>query len=122
LEALKVTTKAAKVGFDWEDADQVFAKFDEEVAELKLEIASGRKDDIEGEIVDLLFVIVNLARKLDVEPETALKRTNRKFRKRFKYIEDELKKAGRGFGDSDLREMDELWDKAKILDQKSVSG
>ena len=122
LEALKVTTKAGKVGFDWEDLDQVFTKLDEEVTELKHEIASENKEDIEGEIGDLLFVIVNLARKLDVEPETALKRTNLKFRKRFKFIEDELEKAGRGFADSDLREMDYLWDKAKAVDRKSQSG
>ena len=121
LEALKVTTKAGKAGFDWEDLDQVFTKLDEEVAEVKQEIASGNKEDIEGEIGDLLFVIVNLARKLDVEPETALKRTNLKFRKRFKFIEDELEKAGRGFADSDLREMDNLWDKAKAVDRKSQS-
>ena len=122
LEALKVTTKAAKVGFDWENADQIFTKLDEEVAELKNEMASSGKDGIEGEIGDLLFVIVNLARKLDVEPETALKRTNRKFRKRFKFIENELKTAGRDLGDSDLREMDDLWNKAKAVDQNSVSG
>jgi len=121
LEALKVTTKAGKAGFDWEDLDQVFTKLDEEVAEVKQGIASGKKEDIEGEIGDLLFVIVNLARKLDVEPETALKRTNLKFRKRFKFIEDELEKAGRGFADSDLREMDYLWDKAKDVDRKSQS-
>ena len=95
---------------------------DEEVAELKNEMAASKKDEIEGEIGDLLFVIVNLARKLDVEPETALKRTNRKFRKRFKFIENELKTAGRDLGDSDLREMDDLWNKAKAVDQNSVSG
>jgi len=122
LEALKVTTKAAKVGFDWETSDQVFAKLDEEVAELKTEIANGARDDTEAEIGDLLFVIVNLARKLDVEPETALKRTNRKFRKRFKFIEDELSSAGRKLDDSNLEEMDDLWNKAKTADQKSVSG
>ena len=122
LEALKVTTKAANVGFDWENSDQVFAKLDEEVTELKREIPTGNKADIEGEIGDLLFVLVNLARKLDVEPETALKRTNRKFRERFKFIEKELKKAGREIGDSDLREMDDLWEKAKTFDRDSVSG
>ena len=122
LEALKMTTKAAKVGFDWENPDQVFAKLDEEVSELKDEMPSGNKTEIEAEIGDLLFVIVNLARKLDVEPETALKRTNRKFRKRFKFIEDELKSAGRNLNDSTLKEMDDLWNRAKTFDQKSVSG
>lgn len=113
LEALKVTKKAAKVGFDWENTDQIFEKLDEEVTELKAEITSGQAEKIEEEIGDLLFVIVNLARKLDVEPETALKRTNRKFRKRFKFIEDELKTDGRDVGDANLKEMDELWNKAK---------
>jgi MazG family protein len=113
LEALKITKKAAKVGFDWENTDQIFEKLDEEVAELKTEIASVDKDKIEEEIGDLLFVVVNLARKLDVEPETALKLTNRKFRKRFKFIEDQLKAEGRDLEDADLQEMDELWNKAK---------
>ena len=122
LEALKITTKAAKVGFDWEGPEQVFAKLDEEVAELRNAMISGKKGDIEAEIGDLLFVIVNLARKLDVEPETALKRTNRKFRKRFKFIEDEISVAGRKLDDSTLQEMDDLWNRAKILDQRSVSG
>jgi len=122
LEALKMTTKAAKVGFDWENADQVFAKLDEEVSELQDAMRSDDKVEIEAEIGDLLFVIVNLARKLDVEPETALKRTNRKFRKRFKFIEDELKSGGRNLNDSTLQEMDDLWNRAKAFDQKSVSG
>ena len=122
LEALKVTTRAAKVGFDWENSDQVFSKLDEEVSELKDALNGDENDSIEAEIGDLLFVIVNLARKLDVEPETALKRTNRKFRKRFKFIEDELKAAGRKLDNSTLQEMDELWTKAKTLDQESVSG
>ena len=122
LEALKVTSKGAKVGFDWESTDQVFAKLDEEVAELKNGIATGNKENVEAEIGDLLFVIVNLARKLDVEPETALQRTNRKFRKRFKFIEDELRSVGRELGECSLQEMDDLWNKAKTLDRRFVSG
>lgn len=113
LEALKVTKKASKVGFDWENTDQVFEKIDEEIRELKAEISTGNKEKIEEEIGDLLFAVANLARKLDVEPETALKRTNRKFRSRFKFIERELKDDGRTLEDSDLKEMDDLWNKAK---------
>jgi len=116
LEALKIAKKAAKVGFDWENTDQIFEKLDEEVAELKSEIESEKKDSIEGEIGDLLFVVVNLARKLDIEPETALKRTNRKFRKRFSFIEKELKRSGKTFDESSLLEMDALWNKAKRAD------
>ena len=113
LEALKLTTKAAKKGFDWRDASDVFAKLDEEVGELKKAIESRDAGQISEEIGDLLFVIVNLARKLDVEPETALKKTNRKFRARFKFIEDELTRQGRSLDDADLAEMDDLWNRAK---------
>jgi MazG family protein len=113
IEANKLTKKAAKVGFDWENTDQVFDKLSEEANELKAEIFKSDNGKIEEEIGDLLFVIVNLARKLDVEPETALKKTNRKFRHRFSYIESELKKQGKSFEDSNLEEMDALWNEAK---------
>ena len=116
LEALKITKKAAKVGFDWKNIVQIFEKLDEEVAELKVEIDSKNNDSIENEIGNLLFVLVNLARKLDIEPETALKRTNRKFRKRFAFIERELKRNGKTFDESSLLEMDALWDRAKAAD------
>jgi MazG family protein len=113
LEGLKLTKKAAKVGFDWENTDQIFEKLDEEVAELRRAIESRDNDEVAGEIGDLLFVIVNLARRFDVEPETALKTTNRKFRKRFKFIEDSLKADGRDLESSDLTEMDDLWNRSK---------
>jgi len=115
IEANKLTKKAAKVGFDWENAEQIFNKLNEEIDELKAEIAAGEIEKIEGEIGDLLFVVVNLARQLDVEPETALKRTNRKFRRRFKFIESELNKRAKSFAESDLEEMDALWNEAKNL-------
>jgi MazG family protein len=111
IEANKLTKKAAKVGFDWENAEQIYEKLTEETEELKAAItASG---NVEEEIGDLLFVVVNLARKYDVEPETALKKTNRKFRQRFKFIESELKKNGKTLENSDLAEMDALWNAAK---------
>lgn len=113
LEGLKISRKAAKVGFDWENEDQIFEKLDEEVAELRQAIASGDNEHITEEIGDLLFVVVNLARRLDVEPETALKRTNRKFRQRFKFIEDELKRQNRTLDEASLKEMDDLWNKSK---------
>lgn len=113
LEALKLTKKAAKVGFDWKEKEQILDKAEEEIAELREAIAEGDVPHIEEEIGDLLFVIVNLARQLEVEPETALKRTNRKFRKRFRFIEAELKKKGGDVSASTLAEMDELWNKAK---------
>ncbi|MEO6589718.1 MAG: nucleoside triphosphate pyrophosphohydrolase [Pyrinomonadaceae bacterium] len=113
LEGLKISNKAAKVGFDWENAEQIFDKLDEETGELKEAIKKNNKEEISEEIGDLLFVIVNLARKFGVEPETALKRTNRKFRQRFKFIETELKSNKKSFEDSSLEEMDALWNKAK---------
>lgn len=113
LEGLKLTKKAAKVGFDWENADQIFAKFDEEVAELKHAIAADNKENVAEEIGDLLFVVMNLARHLDVEPETALKKMNRKFRQRFKFIEDEIKLRGIDLKDATLKDMDELWNTSK---------
>lgn len=116
LEGLKLTKKAAKVGFDWESPDQIFAKLDEEVAELKEAIATGNTDDAAEEIGDLLFVVMNLARHLDVEPETALKRTNRKFRGRFRFIEQNLKSSGISLADAGLDKMDELWNKAKAVE------
>ncbi len=111
IEANKLTKKAAKVGFDWENAEQIFDKLDEETEELKSAIS--KNENIEEELGDLLFVAVNLARKFDVEPETALKKTNRKFRQRFKFIEAELKKRGKSLEQSTLEEMDALWNEAK---------
>ncbi|MEP6945459.1 MAG: nucleoside triphosphate pyrophosphohydrolase [Acidobacteriota bacterium] len=113
LEGLKLTKKAAKVGFDWENAGQIFDKLDEETAELKLAIDSGDKEHIAEEIGDLLFVVQNLARHLDVEPETALKKTNRKFRSRFKFIEARLRAKGKPLEDATLKEMDDLWNESK---------
>ncbi len=113
LEGLKLTKKAAKFGFDWENVDQVFAKIEEEIGEVKDAVTQKDDENISEEIGDLLFAVVNLARKLGVEPETALKKTNRKFRKRFVFIEKELKATGKTPEDADLAEMDALWNKAK---------
>ena len=113
LEALKVTTKAAKVGFDWRNLEEIFEKLSEEIAELRAAIDSNQKEKVDEEVGDLLFVIANLARRLDIEPETALKRSNRKFRRRFRFIESELRSAGKNLESSDLDEMDALWNTAK---------
>ena len=110
MEALQMTTKAARVGFDWPDAQAVLAKVDEELAELKA--APGARE-AEEEIGDLLFAIVNLARHLDVDPESALKAANRKFRRRFAHVEARLRESGRGPADSTLAEMDAFWEEAK---------
>ena len=116
IEGNKLTKKAAKVGFDWKNTNQIFEKLSEEINELKTAIDSKKDSDIREEIGDLLFVIVNLARKLDVEPENALKKTNYKFRKRFRFIEDALKSQNKSLEESDINEMDALWNKAKVVD------
>lgn len=113
LEGLKLTKRAAKVGFDWQDTDRIFDKLAEELDELKVAMRSRDEGEIGEELGDLLFVVVNLARRLGIEPETALKRTNRKFRRRFKFIEDELRASRKKLEDSSLEEMDSLWDRAK---------
>ena len=113
LEALKISKRVSKVGFDWPDAEGVFAKIDEEIGELRSAIASSDTESIQEELGDLLFAVANLARKLDVEPETALKAGNRKFRKRFRFIEDELKKEGGTLNDSSLERMESLWSASK---------
>ncbi len=116
LEGQKLTKKAAKVKFDWKNIEQIFDKLTEETDELKAAIEN--KSNIEEEIGDLLFVVVNLARKLDVDAETALKKTNRKFRQRFKFIETELKTSGKTLEESNLEEMDALWNKAKSSESR----
>jgi MazG family protein len=113
LEGQKLTNKAAKVGFDWEDVSQIYEKLNEEIDELNVAIGEDSQTHIEEELGDILFVVLNLARKLDVDAETALKKTNRKFRKRFGFIEKELKENGKTPEESNLEEMEFLWTKAK---------
>jgi len=115
--AAKLTRRAARVGFDWPSTDEVFDKLHEEVAELRAEIAAGDLDKAKGEVGDLLFVVANLARKLGVEPEDALRGSNAKFVRRFGFIEAELAKDGRTPEQSDLAEMDRLWDVAKVAER-----
>ncbi|MEZ5307236.1 MAG: nucleoside triphosphate pyrophosphohydrolase [Pyrinomonadaceae bacterium] len=113
IEGNKISKKAAKTGFDWENTDQIFEKLDEESNELRQAIEAGDAKSLEEEIGDLLFVVVNLARKLGVEPEDALKKTNRKFRKRFAFVERELRAEGRSTEEATLAEMDAAWERAK---------
>lgn len=115
--AAKLTKRAARVGFDWPSTDEVFDKLHEEVAELRAEIAAGDLDKAKGEVGDLLFVVANLARKLGVEPEDALRGSNAKFVRRFGFIEAELAKAGKTPEQSDLAEMDDLWNAAKAAER-----
>ncbi len=113
LKASRLTEKAARVGFDWEKTDDVFAKIDEEIEELRDAVSAGDRTEIEHELGDLLFTIVNIARRLEINAEDALQSSNRKFTRRFEYVERRLRETGRNVADSDLAEMDALWDEAK---------
>ena len=114
LRAEKLQKRAARVGFDWPEAAQVLDKIEEEIAELRAELASGAGSDrLEDELGDLLFAAANLARHLNIDPEAALRRTNRKFEVRFRRIEALLAAAGRTPAEASLDEMEALWQRAK---------
>ncbi|MFN7935193.1 MAG: nucleoside triphosphate pyrophosphohydrolase [Bryobacteraceae bacterium] len=115
VEAQQISSKAAGSGFDWENIHQVADKVREELAELEQARAEENKDEIEGELGDLLFTIVNLARFLKIDPEQALRRTNAKFRKRFSHVEKGLEAQGKQLRDANIHEMEELWQQAKTL-------
>jgi tetrapyrrole methylase family protein/MazG family protein/ATP diphosphatase len=114
---VKLSRRAANVGFVWPDISHVVDKLDEELAELKVEIAAGDLDKARQEMGDVLFVVANLARTLEVDPEDALRFTNAKFVRRFQYVEKVLAGRGRTPDQSDLAEMDALWDEAKAAER-----
>jgi len=113
VEAQQIASRAAQVGFDWENPEQVIEKLHEELAELDEARRNAAQHDLEDEIGDLLFVLVNLARFVKVDPEQALRGTNAKFRKRFGFIERKLAERGKKLEDSNIREMEALWQEAK---------
>jgi MazG family protein len=113
LRAQKITGEAAKVGFDWDSAQGVMAKIDEEMGEFRDALAEGDPDRAREEIGDILFSIVNLSRHLNINSEEALRAANRKFEERFLYIEDRLREQGKDPALSTLDEMDALWEEAK---------
>ena len=115
--ALKLQNRAGQVGFDWPEPTQVLDKIAEEIEEVRVEIANGgERHRLEDEVGDLLFACVNLARKLKIDPETALRGCNRKFERRFGYIEQSLASQGRTPAQASLEEMEELWVAAKNLE------
>jgi ATP diphosphatase len=116
--ALKLQQKAGKVGFDWNDPKAVLAKIREETQEIEAELESGKRREIEAEIGDLMFAVVNLARHLDIDTETALRATNQKFERRFASIEDALAAQGKTPKGATLDEMDALWNQAKAAEKK----
>jgi MazG family protein len=124
MEAHQLSTKAARVGFDWEKIEDIFTKLDEEIGELREAIKSHATSNnetdhshIREELGDLLFAVTNIARHLKVEPEAALKLTNRKFRRRFRFIEEKLQQRDQSFEAATLDEMESLWQEAKKSDE-----
>ena len=115
----KLTKRVARVGFDWVRIDHLFDKLDEELAELKEAMASGDQQHISEEMGDLLFVLANLARKLSVEPEQALRDANAKFERRFRYIEQNIEKKASSLSEATLDQMEELWLEAKVKERQA---
>ncbi len=118
VKANRVQDKVAGVGFDWEKPEQVFEKVQEELSELQEEVKSGNPDKMEAEFGDVLFSMINYARFLNINPENALERTNKKFIGRFQYLESKAKEAGKSLKDMTLGEMDVYWEEAKGIDRK----
>ena len=116
IKANRIQEKAANVGFDWEQKEQVWDKVKEETLEVENEIKKGNKDKLEEEFGDLMFAIINAARLYGVNPENALEKTNRKFIRRFGYLEAKAKEAGKSLKEMSLAEMDEIWNEAKKLE------
>jgi XTP/dITP diphosphohydrolase len=114
LKAIRIQDKARSVGFDWDQTEQVFDKVQEEIGELHEVIRNaGKKEDIEDELGDVLFSLVNYARFIGINPEDALEKTNRKFIYRFNYIEEKVNASGKKMGEVPLAEMELLWQEAK---------
>ena len=117
IKAHRIQDKARSVGFDWEEREQVWAKVQEEIDELKTEIGAMDKDKMEAEFGDLLFSLINAGRLYGIDPENALERTNRKFISRFNYLESKTIAQGRDLKKMTLAEMDEIWDEAKAIER-----
>jgi ATP diphosphatase len=113
LRALKLQERAARVGFDWQEAKPILDKIEEEVGELREAMADDDREAMKGEFGDVLFALVNFGRHLGIDAESALRQTNEKFRRRFHHIEGELKKAGSSLEEASLDRMEELWQAAK---------
>ena len=113
VKAQRIQEKAAGIGFDWEQPEQVFDKVKEELQEFSEEVSKADKDRMESEFGDILFALINYARFLKINPENALERTNKKFIYRFQYLEEKAKKEGKLLSEMTLAEMDVYWEEAK---------
>jgi len=119
LTADQITRRAARVGFDWENVSDIFDKLDEEILELKKAMEKDDKESCRNEVGDVLFTLVNLARRQELNAEDALRGTNRKFVARFEYIEKTLKKTGKTLFEASLEDMDRLWNEAKEAEKQA---
>jgi tetrapyrrole methylase family protein/MazG family protein/ATP diphosphatase len=117
LRAQKLQARAARSGFEWVEFKPILAKLAEETAELTRAVEAGKLDEVAAEFGDVLFVMVNLARRLDVDPENALRLTNAKFERRFRFIEDRCAASGRAMTEVPLEELESLWREAKIAER-----
>lgn len=118
IKAYRIQDKARNVGFDWKEKEEVWDKVQEELEELKVELAKGDKENSTRELGDFIFSVINAARLYKLNPDNALEKTNQKFIRRFNYVEDHSLKQGKNLKDMSLEEMDKLWDEAKLQEKK----
>ena len=118
IKAYRIQDKARNVGFDWKEKEDVWDKVQEELEELKVELAKGDKENSTRELGDFIFSVINAARLYKLNPDNALEKTNQKFICRFNYVEDHSLKQGKNLKDMSLEEMDKLWDEAKLQEKK----
>lgn len=118
IKAYRIQDKARNVGFDWKGKEDVWDKVQEELEELKVELAKGDKENSTRELGDFIFSVINAARLYKLNPDNALEKTNQKFIRRFNYVEDHSLKQGKNLKDMSLEEMDKLWDEAKLQEKK----
>ena len=118
IKAYRIQDKARNVGFDWKEKEDVWEKVQEELEELKVELAKGDKENSTQELGDFLFSVINAARLYKLNPDNALEKTNQKFIRRFNYVEDHSLKQGKNLKDMSLEEMDKLWNEAKLQEKK----
>ncbi len=122
VKANRIQEKVRGVGFDWEKREQIWDKVLEEIMELKKEVDENNKEEIESELGDVMFSLINASRLYGIDPEAALEKTNRKFIRRFNYLENETMKKGRSLHGMSLDEMNVIWEEAKKLDPPPLSG
>lgn len=118
IKAYRIQDKVRNVGFDWKEKEDVWDKVQEELEELKVELAKGDKENSTRELGDFIFSVINAARLYKLNPDNALEKTNQKFIRRFNYVEDHSLKQGKNLKDMSLEEMDKLWDEAKLQEKK----